>query len=215
MSWEYIRSKIENKSFLEIGGPSVLFNTGSELPLYDLSKNIKYLVDKVSFEESFKQTSTFENTYFGDATDIKTWENLNERFDVIISSHVIEHIANPLKFLIHVYNHCNSVITICPHYGFIWDCFRPLTSLEHMISDLKNDTSEYDLTHLKESYVPGHPWYEDEKEKHKFEQNFKYRAIHHHTFDVNSLAKLHETIGFKSMSYGFVEPHHVVYYGVK
>ena len=68
-------------------------------------------------------------------------------------SHCIEHIANPLKAISEwkrILKDNGLILLIVPHKDKTFDHNRPITSLSHLIEDMKTDVQEDDSTHLPE-----------------------------------------------------------------
>lgn len=211
-----IKTLINNTSCLEIGGPSPMFKTGNDLALYDVISP-DFLIEKTSAEQGFGQDLVTNNKiYYGDCVNKQIWELIDKQYELILSSHVLEHIANPIKFLKLAYDKTSKyILTIVPDPRYMWDSSRPITTIEHLVQDFNNDTDENDITHLYESYIPGHPWYKHIEHEHKFFDNGKYRVLHHHTFSKESLTYVHEKVGFKSITIFCMGPHHLIYFGRK
>ena len=72
-------------------------------------------------------------------------------YDAVISSHVLEHLANPLLALAAWRRGTRPgghVLLIAPHKEGTFDHRRPTTTLAHLVDDRERNTSEDDLTHL-------------------------------------------------------------------
>ena len=84
----------QNKHGLEIGGPSKIFN-----PIYDIANSI----DGVNHSETIWQGTVVKGVcngtgkqYIAEGTKLIPGL-LNNKYDFVMTSHVLEHIANPLK----------------------------------------------------------------------------------------------------------------------
>lgn len=189
----YLKQLVSGKKVLEIGGPSQLLNF-----LYDEVSNI----EMINHEESMKVhhvTNFPQKTlgkYFGDATKWDSFcsNKLFNRFDVVITSHTLEHIANPIAAL-KLWKNClikdGIIINIVPNKNFCWDVIRDYTSCDHLLDDYINHTSESDMTHVHESScMPRKNYYQ---EVGQFNER---RIIHHHVFNEESLKFIHEYVGF-------------------
>jgi hypothetical protein len=215
-NWDILREVLKGKSALEVGGPSELFKDGYPTVLYDIITP-DFLIEKQSAEEGFGQNLVTNNkVYYGDCTEKADWDSTNKSYELILSSHVLEHIANPIKFLKLAHEKTSQfILTIVPLAALIWDKHRPITTIEHIMSDYTNNTSENDQTHLADSYCPAHPWYKHKDHSFKFFDNAKYRAIHHHVFDPPLIQTVHEKSGFQAIAVWITPPHHLVYFGRK
>lgn len=76
-----------------------------------------------------------------------------ESLDYIASSHVFEHLANPILVLREWYRHLKAggvLYMIVPDRRFTFDHPRQRTSLSHLIADFENNTTSCDATHIDE-----------------------------------------------------------------
>jgi predicted SAM-dependent methyltransferase len=190
-----LKNIVLNKKVLEIGGPSQLLNY-----LYDSVESIEMLNHKESME--VHHTSNFPSKtigkYFGDATELQSFSsnNLFDRFDVVITSHTLEHISNPIS-AIKIWKKClvpgGVIINIVPNKNFCWDANREYTTNQHFLEDYMNGTLESDMTHVHESscmQVTRPNYYQEVGLVNET------RIIHHHIFCENSLKFIHEHVGF-------------------
>jgi SAM-dependent methyltransferase len=200
---------ISNKIGLEVGGPSTVFNREGILPIYPIVKQL----DNCNFsrvttwEGSIKEGLNFnfdENSlpgqqYVSEATDLGYVDSA--KYDFILSSHMLEHSANPLKALSEwrrILKDRGFIVIILPHKDATFDRHRPTTTLNHIIEDFNSGTQEDDLTHLPEilrlhdlSRDPAAGTLESFKERS--EKNFENRCLHHHVFDTNlAIHMLHQ-----------------------
>jgi SAM-dependent methyltransferase len=204
------------KNVLEIGGPSKLLN-----PYYELCKTTSFL--NLNISKSVHSQDVFPknniSSYDGDACDPNTFKkySLFDNFDLLLSSHTLEHFANPLKTLF-LWKSClktgGKIITIVPNKNFCWDRNRFYTSFQHILDDYENKIEENDMTHLDESscMVETRPSY--------FENvgaSNSTRIIHHHVFSTEILSLCHEYCGFSTTKCFIYEkdPLQMVYIGHK
>lgn len=71
----------------------------------------------------------------------------------MLSSHNIEHLANPLKAIKEwkrVVKPNGYFLFVVPNKEGTFDHLRPVTTIDHLIQDLKNDIKEDDNTHFEE-----------------------------------------------------------------
>jgi SAM-dependent methyltransferase len=69
----------------------------------------------------------------------------DEGQDFVVSSHVIEHFPNPIKALLEwdrLVKPGGVIFMIVPHKERTFDKDAPLTSVEHLVKDFENDTTE-------------------------------------------------------------------------
>lgn len=200
------RDLIAGKSGLEIGGPSYLFASKGLLPFYPIVKSLDNcnFSNSTMWEGRIEEGLTFKFNdkhpegyqYISEASELK--KILPDKYDFLLSSHVIEHTANPLKALeewIRVLKKNGTLIIIIPHKDGTFDHKRNITPLVHMMEDYNNNTPESDLTHLKE-ILEKHDLERDpeagtyEQFKNRSLQNYENRSLHHHVFDTYSAVKL-------------------------
>jgi SAM-dependent methyltransferase len=116
----------------------------------------------------------------------------------------LEHVANPLRALgewKRAIRPGGALILVLPDKASNFDHNRPYTSLEHILDDFRNETTEHDLTHLQEildlhdlSMDPpaGNP----EAFRKRSLDNFKNRTLHHHVFNIDVMKQMLTHIGF-------------------
>jgi SAM-dependent methyltransferase len=225
-SFNLCKSLILNMSGLEIGGPSSIFSKKGPLPLYLFVKNLDNcnFSSKTIWEGEIKEGCTFQfdkhhlpgRQYISEAVDLN--EISSGQYDFVLSSHTIEHIANPVKALhewIRVVKDNGTLIIIFPHKDGTFDHRREITSLAHMIEDFKKGTDENDLTHLDE-ILELHDLEMDpqagtfEEFKSRSLKNFENRCLHHHVFNTYSAVKLIDYVQLKILSAEAVLPHHII-----
>ena len=135
----------------------------------------------------------------------------------MISSHCIEHMANPLKSLSelkYLLKDDSYILTILPNKSVFWDSVRPTTTIEHLIQDFENNTKEDDKTHEVENLIVDHPYklnptHPDKPSHISYEymvkHNVDYRIMHHHCFDLNLTVQMHEYLNFTTLAC-FIHP---------
>lgn len=214
----------KSKSGLEIGGPSMAFSNKGFLPLYDIVGSLDgcNFSTNTIWEGKIKEGPYFKFgnrngwQYIKDAVDLSGIEN--DKYDFILSCHSIEHIANPIRALIEwkrVLKHNGTLLIIVPHKDGTFDHNRPLTTLEHLISDYKNETTEDDETHFSEvlslhdiNLDPGSTAMESFIERTK--NNSENRCVHHHVFNTPLLIDLIDYCKFKIDKISFFNPFHII-----
>jgi SAM-dependent methyltransferase len=206
-----IRESIEGKSGIEIGGPSYAFTTGGIVPIY---RYISHL-DHINFSG---------DTVWGKHSEIIIREGTDLHglpdcaFDFVLSSHNLEHIANPVKALLEwkrVMKSGGSLILILPNYRFTFDHRRAPTTVAHMRDDYEKGVDETDLTHLPEilqlhdlSLDPQSGTAEQFRERSL--KNFENRCLHHHVFNEHNSRELLEHAGFRVLLLDLVRPNNIV-----
>jgi SAM-dependent methyltransferase len=208
---------------LEIGGPSAVFGADGLLPVYPALAD----VDGVQWaaETTWHNLDPAggycpEGDRRGElrlVDDIDLSEIDDARYDVTMSSHVIEHLANPLRALAawrRVSRPGGHLLLVAPHMSGTFDHRRALTPLSHMIEDLEQEIDEHDLTHLEETLrlhdrsrdaeaADDQAWAELRR------RNASTRLLHHHTFTTPSLLALLDHAGLELMAVETRYPHDI------
>lgn len=119
------------------------------------------------------------------------------RLDFVIASHLLEHLPNPLGFLLEchrVLRVAGVLLLIVPDKNYTFDKDRERTPIAHLIDDLKNNTTAVDEEHVidfvvnaaKQS-IPADP----EVRKAMLQRELD-RSIHVHVWDCADLLELLE-----------------------
>jgi predicted SAM-dependent methyltransferase len=214
------------KKGLEIGGPSSVFSSKGILPIYDYLDSLnncnfghntiwqQAVTEGLTYRYSKKKSLGFQ--YVSDATNLQTIENAN--YDCVLSSHVIEHIANPLLALSEwkrVLRENGTLVLIVPHKEGTFDHCREITSLQHLIQDFENNVQEDDLTHLPE-IISTHDLSRDlaagsiEDFTKRSQDNYQNRCLHHHVFDFNLVIEMLDYFGFQLSKMEACKPYHLI-----
>ena len=192
-----------NKCGIEIGGPSVLFET--KVPIYNTIKSL----DGVNFSSSTIWEGALlegENYRYGDGKighqficdAVNLFKVESEKYDFILSCNNLEHIANTIKALtewLRIIKSGGLLLLVLPNKNSNFDHNRRITSIEHLLEDFKNNITEEDLTHLDE-IITLHDLSKDhqagdlENFKKRSVNNFQNRCLHHHVFDLNLLEQI-------------------------
>jgi SAM-dependent methyltransferase len=213
-SFRKYREAIKDKHGLEIGGPSSIFRSRRLLPIYPLA----FSVDQVNFSDStiWGNGKPSEKQYIMDGVDLS--EIPSSTYDFVLSSHSLEHIANPLKALSEwsrVLKSEGFIVLVLPDPRFTFDHKRPLTTFKHLLDDLCREAGEDDLTHLPEilslhdlSRDPGAGSRENFEGRSR--NNFQYRALHHHVFSDELMSEMVGFVGLKTISADTARPFHMI-----
>lgn len=200
---------IEGRSGLEIGGPSTIFKT--ILPLYRAAK----ILDGVNFSNNTVWEggiqSGLEYRYLGsrighqfiaDATDLGSIDT--EKYDFILSSNCLEHVANPIVALLEwkrVLRNGGPLVLVLPNKASNFDHRRPTTPFDHLLEDYNKCITEHDMTHLEEilalhDLTLDPPAGSIENFRQRSLDNYGNRTLHHHVFDLSTMRQLLEHVGF-------------------
>jgi hypothetical protein len=235
----YIKS-LKNLSGLEIGGPSwawmtilPIYHSIKKLDnIVTPSSEKKIISDDNEHQSRYKTgqiinvTSGWETAiegknrfnwflfkkgdiYFEDATALNKIDD--NKYDFVICSNVLEHIANPLKAL-HEFKRVikknGFIVILVPYYKHTFDFKRSVTTIEHIRQDYTNDIGEDDLTHLSEvieltdesniyqNAQPNPNFNKKEFEKY-CRNNFHNRGMHHHVFDEDLLKSVAKEVNLE------------------
>jgi SAM-dependent methyltransferase len=139
------------------------------------------------------------------------------KYDFVLSSHMLEHCANPLRTL-HEWRRVlkpgGSLILVVPHRDGTFDHRRPLTSLTHLIEDLERGTGEDDLTHVEEVLRLHDSTLDPELHgmtmRERAAKNLQLRSVHHHVFDTRLVVDMVQHVGLAVSSVEPVLPYHVI-----
>lgn len=219
----YVKRMVDDKVGFEIGGPSnSIF--GELVPVYRHAAridNCNFAADTI-WEVAIREGETFRFSdrrrpgmqYVCDATDLP--QIGDETYDFVLSSHVIEHIANPIRALKEwqrILKPGGGAIFVVPHRNYNFDHFRPLTTIQHMLEDYEKSTGDDDQTHLQEtldlidySMIPF--------DRHKLmalgRDVVHTRSLHHHTFNEDNFRALLRVAGFNVLGVHFEWPHQII-----
>ena len=194
------RHHLKGQRAIEIGGPSNLLGVEGELPVYsclEFIDNVNYSANTLWQSESVE----FRQALICEGTELPVRE---QAYDCLISSHSLEHIANPIKALLEwrrVIRDGGLLLLVLPNREFTFDWRRPVTPLDHIREDFRLGTPETDLSHLKE-ILALHDLSRDipagtpEQFKERCLKNAEIRAMHHHIFDFETAAELMRETGF-------------------
>jgi SAM-dependent methyltransferase len=223
--FEEIRAYFHQKNCLEIGGPTFIFQTKSILPIYREAKSIDNcnFSSKTVWEGKISEGLTPNYTknklgrqFIREATDLKGINNGS--YDCVASSHVLEHVANPLHALFEwkrVLKDGGVMLLVSPHKQGTFDHNRPETELSHLIQDMKNEVDEHDLSHLTEilklhdlSMDPRAGTFDNFVTRSR--GNFNNRCLHHHVFTAQSVICMIDYVGLKLLLVKTHPPYHII-----
>lgn len=216
---------------VEIGGPSRIFSAQGIFPVYPIIAsldNVTYAartiwVDELSQDREFHFNvhSSPGKQFILDATDLSAIGD--GTYDFLVSSHVLEHLANPLRGLfewIRVVKDGGVLVIVLPHKDGTFDHLRRVTTIGHIIEDYLNNVDEHDATHLEE-IRRFHDLSQDdgvsgrEEFENRIINNANDRSMHHHVFSTRSMAQLLDYAGLKILSLEAVRPCHAVAIAMK
>jgi len=212
---------------LEIGGPTDRFRAAGICPVYERLASC----DGVQWSaETAWHALDAAAPYAPDGRDLGRLHVIEDgaltglparSYDVVLSSHVIEHFANPLAELAawrRVLAAEGWVLMVAPHRAGTFDHRRPVTPLAHLVEDFERGTGEDDLTHLDETLrlhdrtrdadpTPPEEWEQARRD------NANTRLLHHHVFDAAALVRLLDRAGVQVHHLAVRHPHDVYLLG--
>ena len=210
---------VKNSDCLEIGGPSNIFKDAGYIPLYPILN----VIDNVNFSNSTMWEGAISNENFeidGHSRGMQYILEANnlisipdKKYDILISSEVLQHSANTLKTLCEwrrVLKDDGYMVLILPNKDYTFDHRRPVTSLEHIINDYESEIGEDDLTHLNE-VLELHDLTRDfecgdfNSFKLRCQNNYEIRGIHHHCFNVELARNILNYANFKVLRHDLFE----------
>lgn len=209
---------------LEVGGPSHMFRRRGLFPVYSRAARIDNCTFRPETLWNNAVTSRFRYHWrrpagaqvFAEATDLTPVPS--ESYDFLLSCHMLEHSANPLKALAEwqrTLKRGGLLLLALPHKDGTFDHRRPVTPLEHLLEDYRSGTGEDDLTHLAE-ILELHDLARDpdagaiEHFMVRSRDNFENRALHHHVFDTRLAAETVSAARFQLLAIEAVLPTHIV-----
>jgi SAM-dependent methyltransferase len=214
-------SLVKGKTGLEIGGPSEVFRY-KPLPIYDKAASI----DNCDFSRSTTWASHSDSYIFSphkapgktivcDGSDLAIVGD--NSYDFVLSSHNLEHFANPVKALREwqrVVRPGGGLILVLPNYTKTFDHRRTPTPVSHMLEDFDRNTQEDDLTHVPDilrahdltmDLAAGSP----EEFHARSLNNFTNRCLHHHVFDESNSRDLLTQLGMEVLAVETAFPFHI------
>jgi len=209
---------------LEIGGPSFAFSTKGFLPVYNVIAKLDgcNFSSNTMWEGNIEEGTTYQYgnkigfQYISDGVKLDSIKD--GQYDFVLSSHSIEHFANPLKALLEwkrVIKDGGYILLIIPHKDNTFDRKRPITTLEHLIEDYKHNTGEDDNTHFSE-VLSLHDATMDtgisdpESLRLRTLDNINNRGVHHHVFNTPLAVKIANYLDFKICDVQLFNPFNIV-----
>lgn len=202
-------NRFERKNGVEIGGPTGFFNN-----MYvrcQSCDNVNFSLNTVWCENKTKEfrykDKLLGKNWILEATHMDQIDD--DKYDFVLSSNNLEHIANPLKALkefVRVVKRRGTVLVIVPMKERMFDHNREYTTFKHLLTDYENKIEENDLTHLpdiieKHDYVMDVECGGKEKFIKRAMKNIENRCLHHHVFDEKSLRESFEYVGLEVIDF--------------
>jgi SAM-dependent methyltransferase len=211
---------------LEVGGPSDLFRAGGCVPIYEVVADLDgcNFSDETLWQGKLAAGRTYQyrpdrppgRLFIADAVSLQGIEA--GQYDFVASSHVLEHVANPLRAIgaqLRVIKDGGLLLIVLPHGAAAFDWRRPMTSFEHILGDYERDVGEDDLSHVDEfleridldiTPFPGGR----EALAERAHRNREHRIVHHHVFNGRLVQRMLEHHRLDVISLDALWPFHIV-----
>jgi SAM-dependent methyltransferase len=225
-----LRAQLDGKNGLEVGGPSAIFGPHGGVPLYpflaswdnvDFAPRTLWSPPPRGGDGRIFNGSDWGRQFVAEAFRLDSIDS--ESYGALLNSHVIEHLANPLRALREwnrVLRTGGRIVTVVPEGSRTFDHAREPTTLAHLEEDFRDEVQEDDLRHVPEvlrahdiAMDPGVGDWESLALRSR--RNAEVRALHHHVFTIESLPALLERAGFTVEAVARVSPHHMLAWGNK
>jgi SAM-dependent methyltransferase len=211
---------------IEIGGPSPIFAWGGLIPIYPIVKRIDNVnfARKTLWEDTTRDGSSFKfhsgkaagQQFIAEGADLHVIPGA--KYDFVLSSHMLEHSANPLGALgewKRLLRPGGLLVLVLPARDGTFDHRRPTTTIAHLVQDFETNVGEDDLTHLAEVLqlhdLSRDPGVRDGNTfRERANRNAEFRSIHHHVFDTRLAADAVSHAGFELLAVEPLEPYHIV-----
>lgn len=139
-------------------------------------------------------------------------------YDFVLSSHMLEHTANPLRALSEwgrvLKTGGGRLVLVVPHRDGTFDHRRPITTLQHLVEDFERGMGEDDLTHLPEILQlhdgSKDPTVHDITFCERAERNAELRSLHHHVFDTRLIFDAVNKTGLEVLAVEPLRPYHII-----
>lgn len=142
------------------------------------------------------------------------------QYDFVCSSHVLEHLTNPIKALkewMRVINDDGVICCVVPDKRFNPDHKRKRTTLEHLISDYERDVGAFDATHLSDILQNTDLRMEHYSKEYYSKYVSSYLTSkagtgqpHHHVFTLEDVKALFKYVGLKAPALLIGDSIHVI-----
>jgi len=222
---------VRDQNGLEIGGPSRVFARNGILPVYPQAAcidNVNF-ARRTTWEADLQDGGPFEfcpgrppgRQWIREATVLHGMAD--GCFDFVLSSHCLEHLANPLAALREwhrVTRDGGHLVLILPDPMHTFDHRRPVTTLAHLKEDFANATREDDQTHVPEILSLHDLWRDPlagtiENFRTRTLNNAGNRCLHHHVFDLQLMRDVLEETRWRVMAIERVRPLHLIALAIK
>lgn len=225
-SFHNVAGLLRGKNGMEIGGPSQIFTSRGVFPVYPIAGRLDNcnFGGKTVWEGDIEEGQTFRFDrnkpagwqYVVEATAMECIPSAS--YDFVLSSHVLEHTANPILALsewVRLLKDQGTLVLLLPHREGTFDHRRPATTMQHLIADFSTGMTEDDLTHMPE-IMALHDLARDPQAgdpvafRARSERNFENRCFHHHVFDTQLAVSLVDHMGLQICAVEAIRPMHIL-----
>lgn len=186
---------------LEIGGPSRVFGARGPAPVYPHAAGIDNVnfAPETAWESELRDGGEFRfdprrppgRQWLREARALAGIPS--DAYDFLLSSHCLEHLADPLGALIEwrrVVRPGGHGLLVVPDPARTFDHRRPVTPVDHLRDDRAKATPESDTTHFAEVLalhdIARDPGIADAAElARRVADNSRHRCVHHQVFDAS------------------------------
>lgn len=193
---------------LEIGGPSNPFAQMQVYSIVETLDNAVFSADTVwmKFHDRhyrFHPEKQPGKLILADAVDLSMLPD--HMYDMVLASHTLEHIANPIKAMkewIRVIRPGGHMVLILPEKSLTFDHKRSITPFGKLLYQYESNASEEDLSSLGD-ILQHHDLTRDppagtlDQFLKRSLDNYHNRCLHHHVFDASLLRELSDYLRCK------------------
>ncbi|MEO7412905.1 MAG: methyltransferase domain-containing protein [Opitutaceae bacterium] len=224
-------SAVTERCGLEIGGPSSVFAAKGLLPIYPVVGRIDNVnfSTRTAWEAGLQDGGKFQfdprrapgTQWIREAADLNGIADGG--YDFVLSSHCLEHLANPLRALREwrrVVKPKGHLVLILPDPQRTFDHRRAITTLEHLRKDFADGTAENDLSHVEE-VLAKHDLHRDwragspENFRQRALRNPENRCLHHHVFDLALIEAILAETHWRVVATQRLRPLHLIAFAEK
>jgi SAM-dependent methyltransferase len=203
--WDTILELARGKKALEVGGPSRgildgLYGAVAALDNVNFAANTLW---ESGLETGQPYSPLGKQLGVQHVIDARRLDTLPLRYELIISSHFLEHLANPmaaLQAMVSVLQPGGLIISVVPNRAVCFDHLRSYSTFEDILHHFDVELAETESPHLDEILM-FHDLSRDAPagSYHNFLlrslDNARIRGLHHHVFSFPVLRKMYEHVG--------------------
>lgn len=153
-------------------------------------------------------------SYVTDATNL--FFAADETLDFVCSSHLLEHLANPLKAIVEwkrAIKEGGIIYVGLPDKRYTFDHKRDRTPLSHLIDDFEKDVDQADKNHIAEfieKFDENKPYCNNREQFQEDVMNNPEYAVHHHVWILDDVKDIFEHMGL-AIPYGPIVRHGTIH----